>query len=415
MPPLSPDLPVVLVSTLVVLVPTLVLIRSNMTQSKGFMTLVLQRIHSLYRTSPLLRTVAQLLPNKPPKGLPPLTRFEKVSSRAVRVLGLNPGAHTLQGTNTWLVTGTDTGGAHILVDTGEAHSAEQYIALLFDEVFPTTGTKRLSHILLTHGHGDHQGGVLRLLSELKSRNMLPLPTIYKRHMDSGGGGEHIEDQQEFTVGSSGGGGNGTTLRACYTPGHTDDHVGFVMPEEGAFLSGDCVLGCGTSVFDDLHEYMQSLRKIRGLIVDSGGGRAGSGLGRDSAGAGVQPMNTIYPGHGPVIRGSALQKIDEYLLHRDTREQQIMDVLENGGNGEQGKGGKGKEQKGARKRLRGEGGVKGGVKGELWLPSWDIMHALYGDLNIFVQMSALHNVGHHLQKLKAEGKITYRWPDLWRAN
>jgi hypothetical protein len=186
--PLSRDLPVVLVSTLVVLVPTLVLIRSNMTQSKGFMALVLQRIHSLYRTSPLLRTVAQLLPNKPPKGLPPLTRFEKVSSRAVRVLGLNPGAHTLQGTNTWLVTGTDTEGAHILVDTGEAHSAEQYISLLFDEVFPTTGTKRLSHILLTHGHGDHQGGVLRLLSELKSRNMLPLPTIYKRHMDSGGGG-----------------------------------------------------------------------------------------------------------------------------------------------------------------------------------------------------------------------------------
>jgi glyoxylase-like metal-dependent hydrolase (beta-lactamase superfamily II) len=197
-----------------------------------------------------------------PKGLPKVEFVEKVSARSTRILAMNPGAFTLQGTNTYLI---GTGISKILVDTGEAETANLYVPFLVDSVFPDTNTENISIILITHRHHDHLGGVCRIIEELNARGK-KTPQIYMRHSVeslqamrlAGFAAENIDNGQTFCV-------EGATLTAMYTPGHCNDHVSFVLKEDRALLSGDCVLGCSSAVFDDLFRLMESLKNIEVLF------------------------------------------------------------------------------------------------------------------------------------------------------
>ncbi|KAL9089554.1 MAG: hypothetical protein Q9159_002431 [Coniocarpon cinnabarinum] len=110
---------------------------------------------------------------------------------------------------------------------------------------------------------------------------------------------------------------GWKLRCIRTEGHALDHTTFLLIENGDKLrgvfTGDNVLGHGTAVFEDLAAYMATLKKILGVF---------SSLPSDGA-------VPLYPGHGDVVQDGKA-KLEEYIAHRQMREDQIIAALKDGG-------------------------------------------------------------------------------------
>jgi glyoxylase-like metal-dependent hydrolase (beta-lactamase superfamily II) len=95
-----------------------------------------------------------------------------------------------------------------------------------------------------------------------------------------------------------------------TPGHTADSLSFVVPSESAVLTGDTVLGRGTTVVahpdGSLGAYLSSLDRLHALCS-------------------MQGIGSIWPGHGPVI-DDALGALDYYIAHRRTRLDQVREAV-----------------------------------------------------------------------------------------
>jgi len=82
-----------------------------------------------------------------------IPKISQISPRIIRILGCNPGPFTLQGTNTYII---GTGNKRILLDTGDGLVPE-YFDLISSVLKENQIT--LDHIVLTHWHPDHVGGV----------------------------------------------------------------------------------------------------------------------------------------------------------------------------------------------------------------------------------------------------------------
>lgn len=217
-----------------------------------------------------------------------------VTTSATCVLAPNPSPWTLDGTNTWLLTAPGRDRA-LVVDPGPDHAGHQaQIRRLAEE----SGV-RITHVLLTHGHIDHAEGA-RSFAESLGVGVRALDPNHRL------GSEGLVDGDVVDVGD-------WSVQVVGTPGHSLDSVSFLLPHDASILTGDTVLGRGTSLVawpdGRLRDYLDSLRRLRDLAESSS-------------------VERLLPGHGPVV-SSPGGVIDAYLAHRYARLEEVRGVVNAG--------------------------------------------------------------------------------------
>ena len=204
-------------------------------------------------------------------------------TRGECVLAPNANMMTLDGTNTWVLREPD-GTRSVVIDPGPS------ILSHLDAVASTAG--EVGVVLLTHHHPDHAEAA-KEFAERVGCGVRALDPEYRL------GSEGLADGDVVEV-------DGLEVRVIGTPGHTADSLSFLVPAERAVLTGDTVLGRGTTVVahpdGQLGAYLSSLDRLHAL-------------------AEVHELDAIWPGHGPVIE-DALGALDYYRAHRKERLEQV---------------------------------------------------------------------------------------------
>jgi glyoxylase-like metal-dependent hydrolase (beta-lactamase superfamily II) len=203
------------------------------------------------------------------------------------VLAPNASPMTLDGTNTWVLRDPSSSRS-VVVDPGPPDATH------LDALAAAAGD--VAVVLLTHHHLDHSEAA-RTFAERVGCGVRALDPAYRLGTEGLGEGDVV------AVGD-------LEIRVVATPGHTSDSLSFVLPAERAVLTGDTVLGRGTTVVThpdgELGAYLGSLDRLRGL-------------------AEAHEIETVWPGHGPVI-DRALPVLDHYLAHRRERLDQVREAL-----------------------------------------------------------------------------------------
>ncbi len=187
----------------------------------------------------------------------------------------NPGPMTLEGTNTYVV-GVD---AVVVVDPGPL--LDEHLRAVRDAV----AGRPVEAVVLTHRHLDHSEGAQELAGRLGRTEVLAE-------------GAGLTDGLALPAG----------LTVLATPGHTADSVSLLLDEE-AVLTGDTILGRGTSVVAHpdgaLTPYLASLARLQAL-----------------------GPRVVLPGHGPQLPDLGAVAT-AYLEHRAERLAQVRAAVEGG--------------------------------------------------------------------------------------
>ncbi len=240
-----------------------------------------------------------------------------------RVLAPNPGLYTGPGTNSYVVS---SGGEAAVIDPGPM--VPDHVAAIRQAL---AGLRPVA-VLVTHTHPDHAPAANPLAAELgvPALGAAPGPGFAPDRM--------LGDGDVVMVGEA-------SLEAVATPGHTPDHLCFLLGDE--LFTGDHVMGGSSVVIDDLAAYLGSLRRLLPL-----------GLTR------------LHPGHGPVIDDPDAT-IRQYIDHRLLRERQVLDALAGGAS----------------------------TVGE-------VVAAVYADVDPALHPIAVFSVAAHLRKLAVDGRVSF---------
>ena len=207
----------------------------------------------------------------------------------------NFGAMHPGGSNIYFVG--DPAESMVVIDTGE-HYRDWTNSIL--DYYAGLGRPTIGNILITHGHGDHIGGVDRV-QEAMDCPVRCHPKLERRlsRILSPGVIVPLDSQEAVSTGG------GAVLTALFTPGHEEDHVSYYLASDDVMFTGDTVLGGSTSTMRELGDYMQSLELL----------------------ASYAPAR-VFPAHGPLV-DSGTERIKSYIKHRQEREEQILAALGEG--------------------------------------------------------------------------------------
>lgn len=211
---------------------------------------------------------------------------------ATRVLAPNPGPMSLDGTNTYVVRSPDSYQV-VIVDPGPLHAVHLQRVMAH-------GLVQL--ILLTHHHQDHSASAARL-SALTAAPVRAFDATLCIEAPP------LVDGEELVAG-------GTRMRVIGTPGHTADSLCLHLQDDrdmtthanrGSMLTGDTILGRGTSVIaqpdGSMREYLASLRSL--CAFDS---------------------TMVLPGHGPMLDHLA-DVSRAYIEHRNRRIEEVASAID----------------------------------------------------------------------------------------
>ncbi|WP_371229497.1 hydroxyacylglutathione hydrolase [Roseovarius sp. 2305UL8-3] len=138
-------------------------------------------------------------------------------------------------------------GQTIAIDSPEREAVEAALA---------NKNWQLSHILVTHNHWDHIDGI----AGLKEKYGCQVTGPEKSAADTGLYDVTVSGGDSFDCA-------GLQIEVIDTPGHTDDHISYWMPQEKIVFTGDLIfsLGCGkVSRGGNVDDLWTSIQRIRAL-------------------------------------------------------------------------------------------------------------------------------------------------------
>jgi glyoxylase-like metal-dependent hydrolase (beta-lactamase superfamily II) len=246
-----------------------------------------------------------------------------------RVVAPNPGPYTGPGTNTWII---EAGPVLAVIDPGPDDDGH------LEALNKRIGDATVGVVLVTHSHPDHL--------PLAERFAAPHHASVRRYPE-------LNDGDVVRVGT-------LNITALYTPGHTNDHLAFLIAEDGAVFTGDLILGQGSSMVTypegDVAAYLRSLDHL----------------------AALKPR-ILFPGHWDPVT-DAMGKIEEYRKHRLEREAQVLAEV---------RGGRG--------------------------TAAELTRRVYGELDDKLMMAAEMTMRAHLAKLVDDGAIRVEDQEIYEAS
>ncbi len=202
----------------------------------------------------------------------------------------NPGPLTLDGTRCYRVGEKRV----VLVDPGPAMPGQ------LDRLEKLVDGHTVEAICLTHAHADHAGIAIEAAECFGALVAASADTLSRRGISGRvlAGGETIPVD-----------GGALGLKVLETPGHSADHLAYLLEPGRCVFTGDLVLGTGSSVV--LHP----------------DGEVGACLASFSRILSLRP-GRLYPGHGPPVDDGEA-RVRDYRDHRIERHGQVIEAVQTG--------------------------------------------------------------------------------------